>query len=152
MSQQAKPRPANGYGSVPPAERRSSQTLWVGWIWFAALMMIILGAFNVIEGIVALVDHQYYVVSSRGLLVFNMTGWGWTHLIIGGLAVVAGVALFSGAMWARVFTVILAAINAIAQLAFIAATPVWGTIVIALDVLVIWAVIVHGSETKPQPW
>jgi hypothetical protein len=152
MSQQAQSRHSTDIGSIPPTERRSSQTLWVGWIWFAALMMIILGIFNLIEGLVALLDDRYYVVSSSGLLVFDLTQWGWVHLIIGGLSVVAGVALFTGAMWARVVAVALAAVNAIAQLAFISASPAWCTIVIALDLLVIWAVVVHGHETRPEAW
>ncbi|RJQ92295.1 DUF7144 family membrane protein [Amycolatopsis panacis] len=150
MSQETHPRSATGFGSVPAAGRTRSQTLWVGWIRFAAVMMIIIGAFDIIEGIVALVHKQYYVVSPSGLLVFNLTAWGWVHLIIGALAVAAGAALLSGALWARIVAVGLAAINAIAQLAFVSAHPVWTTIIIALDVLVIWAVIVHGSEVESE--
>ena len=68
------------------------------------------------------------------------------------LAVIAGLALFTGALWARITAVVLATINAIAQLTFLSAFPVWATIVIALDVVVIWAVIVHGSEAKREAY
>ncbi|WP_236792076.1 hypothetical protein [Amycolatopsis sp. GM8] len=122
--------------------------MWVGWIWFGGAMMILLGMFNVIQGLVALFNKNYYVVGPQGLLVFNLTGWGWIHLIVGALAVVAGIFLFTGAAWARVVAVVLAVVNAVAQLAFLSAYPVWSTIIIALDVLVIWAVIVHGREVR----
>lgn len=129
----------------PMTGRRSA---WLGWIWFGGAMMILLGAFNVIEGLVALFNDEYYVVGPEGLLVFDLTGWGWIHLSIGALAIAAGVGLFSGAAWARFAAVVLATINAIAQLAFLSAFPVWATVVIALDVIVIWAVIVHGDEAR----
>ena len=123
-------------------------TGWVGWVYFAGTMLILLGTFNAIEGLVALFNDQYYVPTRQGLLVFDLTGWGWIHLIVGGLAVITGIGLFTGAMWARVFGVILAGLNAILQLVFLSANPLWAVIVITLDVLVIWALIVHGDEAK----
>lgn len=119
-----------------------------GWVGFAAIMMIILGVFNIIEGLVALFRNSYYVVAPNGLLLLNLTGWGWLHLAIGVLEVAAGLALFSGASWARVVTVILVSVNAIDQLTFLSAYPVWASIVIALDVVVVWAVVVHGGEAR----
>jgi hypothetical protein len=71
---------------------------------------------------------------------------------VGVLAVVAGFALFTGAAWARVTAVLLAAFNAIAQLAFLSASPVWATIVITIDVVVIWAIVVHGKEVGSGAW
>jgi hypothetical protein len=131
-----------------PAHGTRERTGWVGWVYFAGTMLVLLGTFNIIEGLVALFNDQFYVPTRQGLLVFDLTTWGWIHLLVGGLAVIAGVGLFTGAMWARVFGVILAGVNAIAQLAFLSAYPVWAVVVIALDVLVIWALVVHGSEAK----
>lgn len=154
MSQYAQSQPGVSTSSGPTATtgptttEPPARTAWVGWIWFGGTMMILLGLFNAIEGIVALFNKHYYVVGPEGLLVFNLTGWGWIHLIIGALAVVAGIFLFTGAAWARVAAVVLATVNAIAQLAFLSAYPVWSTIIIALDVVVIWAVVVHGREVK----
>jgi hypothetical protein len=122
------------------------QTMWVGWVWFGGMMLVLSGVFNIIDGLVALFRQDYYTVGQRGLLLFNLSGWGWVHLILGVVLILAGFGLFSGATWARVVAVVLASINAVAQLAFLPASPVWSTIVIAVDVLVIWAVTVHGRE------
>lgn len=144
MSDQAVHGTASGTGT----HATPRPTGWVGWVYFAGTMLVLVGTFNLIEGLVALFKDQYYVPTRQGLLVLDITGWGWIHLIIGALAVVIGVGLFSGATWARVAGVILAGLNAIAQLAFLSAYPLWAAIVITLDVLVIWALIVHGDEAK----
>lgn len=127
---------------------RTRSTAWAGWVWFAAVMLIMNGTFNAIYGLVALVDDQYYTVGPQGLLVFDLTQWGWVLLIFGVLAVLSGVALFGGALWARIVAVVLASINVIAHIAFMSAQPVWALIAIVVDVLVIWAVIAHGDELK----
>lgn len=143
----------SGAGAAPVTHSRTrSRSLWVGWVYFGGAMMVLLGTFNIIEGLVALFNDEYYVATPQGLLVFDITGWGWVHLIIGLIAVAVGIGVFTGAMWARVSGVILCGINAIAQLAFLSAYPVWGILVIALDILVIWALIVHGDEAKDPDW
>jgi hypothetical protein len=78
----------------------------------------------------------------------NYNTWGWTHLIIGAIAVLAGLGLLAGNLAARVVGVVIALLSALVNLAFISAYPVWSTIVIALDVIVIYAIIVHGRELK----
>ncbi len=140
---------AAGAGATPRTRTQPrARSMWVGWLYFGGSMMVLLGTFNIIEGLVALFNDQYYVATQQGLLVFDITAWGWVHLIIGVAAVVVGVGVFTGAMWARVTGVILCGLNAIAQLAFLSAYPLWAVIVIALDVLVIWALIVHGDEAR----
>jgi hypothetical protein len=123
-------------------------TGWVGWIWFAGLMLVMLGTFNVIQGFAAVFTDDVFIPTEAGAIVLDVTGWGWVHLIVGLLAILAGLGLFSGATWARVFAVIVVMINAIAQLASLNFHPVWSIIVITLDVLVIWALIVHGAENR----
>jgi hypothetical protein len=144
---------AAGSGADPVTHTRTrDRSLWVGWVYFGGAMMILLGTFNLIEGLVALFNDQYYVATPQGLLVFDITAWGWVHLIIGIAAIGVGIGVFTGATWARVTGVILCGINALAQLAFLSAYPVWAVIVIALDVLVIWALIVHGDEARDSDW
>ena len=124
-------------------------TGWTGWIVFAGMMMIVLGTFHAFQGLVALFKDEYYLVSSKGLAVnVDFTTWGWVHLILGIVVALAGAALMAGQMWARVAAVFLAFLSAIVNVGFLAAYPVWSSLMIALDVLVIWAVIVHGGEMK----
>src|SRR5690625_2617087 len=126
-------------------------TGWSGWIVFGAMMMLILGSFHAIQGLIALFNDEYYLVGANGLIVqLDYTAWGWTHLILGSVIVLAGVGLFAGQMWARVLGIALAALSAVLNFAFIAAYPVWSSIVIAIDVLLVYALAVHGRELKTQ--
>ena len=129
------------------ADVERTPTGWVGWIAFAAFFMIGNGAFNAIEGLAALIkDEGFFVVTKRGLLTFNYTGWGWIHLIFGVLLILVGIYLLRGATWARIVAIGLVGLNMISQFAFLVAQPVWATIAIALDVFVLWALFGHGDE------
>jgi hypothetical protein len=122
---------------------------WAGWVVFAGIMLIMLGAFQLIEGLVALFDEGYYLVAPSGLILqVDYTAWGWVHLIVGILAIATGLGLIAGNMAARVVGIVLAVFSAILNLVFLAAYPVWSTIVIAVDVIVIYAIVVHGRELK----
>jgi hypothetical protein len=128
----------------PPAA-----TAWTGWIVFAGVMLIMSGGWQMIMGFVALFDDGIYLVGSNGLAVdVDFNAWGWWHLLIGAALVLAGGGLLAGNMVARFIGVIVAMLGAITNLLFIAANPFWSTILIALDVLVIYAIIVHGREVK----
>jgi hypothetical protein len=125
---------------------RTRATAWVGWLWFAAVMMVMAGLANAMYGLVALFNDAYYAVGPQGMLVFDLTQWGWILLVVGTLAVIVGVSLFTGALWARIMAVVLTSLNAIAQMGFMSAYPVWALVAISVDIIVIWAVIVHGGE------
>ncbi len=124
-------------------------TGWVGWIWFAGMIMIMDGLFNVISGLYAIFKDNLYVETRNRLLVFDLTGWGWIHLILGILLVLVGFALLAGQRWARVVAAVIVLINAVTQMAWISVNPWWSLIVIVVDVLVLYALIVHGRETEP---
>lgn len=122
---------------------------WVGWVGFAAVVILLNGLFSIIQGSIALIgSNYYYVIGEGGLVLFDLTGWGWWNLIIGALLAITGFALFSGATWARVLAVIVAGLSALGQLFLIPAQPWWSLIVIAIDVLVIYAITVHGRDLK----
>ncbi len=122
---------------------------WTGWIFFAAIMMILIGLLSAIQGLVALFNSDYYLVTPSGLLVnVDFTTWGWVHLILGIVVLAAGFGVMVGNTAARVVGIVLAVIGAILNVAFLAAYPVWSTIVITLDVLVIYALSVHGHELR----
>jgi uncharacterized membrane-anchored protein len=135
--------------SAPYPHDASRPSAWSGWIVFGAVMLMMLGAFQVIQGLVALFDDGFYLVHPSGLVVHaSYNTWGWAHLIIGAVAIVSGLGLLVGNMAARVLGVIAAVVSAIVNLAFLSAYPVWSSIVIGLDVIVIYAIIVHGGELK----
>jgi hypothetical protein len=122
---------------------------WVGWIAFAGVMMLLVGSFHIIQGLVAVFEDEYFLVSTSGLAVsVDFTTWGWTHIIGGIVLVLAGIAVFSGQIWARSVGVVLAMLSAILNIAFLAAYPIWSVTMIAVDILVIWALTVHGAELK----
>lgn len=81
-------------------------------------------------------------------LVVDLTGWGWIHLIIGIVVVLAGFGLFTGNILARTIAVIVASASLIANFLWLPAYPIWSLIVITIDVLVLWAVIAHGGEMR----
>ncbi len=122
-------------------------TGWVGWIWFGAIVMIIVGAFNLIDGLVALFKHTVYVTTSGQLIVFNYTTWGWIFLILGIVQILVGLSLMANAgLGSRIVAIILVTLSMIAQISFITANPFWSILVIGLCVLVLWALCVHGDE------
>ncbi|MDN5916653.1 MAG: hypothetical protein L0I76_16375 [Pseudonocardia sp.] len=130
----------------PPRKERPAAS---GWIVFAGVMAVLTGLLQVIQGLVALFDPGYYVVGTNGLVVdVDYNAWGWLHLVIGGVAIAIGLGLIVGNTVARVAGVIVAGISVIANLAFIAAYPLWSVIVITIDVIVIYAIIVQGREMR----
>ncbi|OGL24863.1 hypothetical protein A2884_00925 [Candidatus Saccharibacteria bacterium RIFCSPHIGHO2_01_FULL_48_12] len=125
---------------------RNDSSGWVGWIYFASLMMMLVGGFQAITGLVALFKDDFYLVSEKALLVFDFSTWGWIHLLMGVVIFSAGVALMNGAVWARMVGVLLAGISLFANMAFISAYPLWAILMIVVDVIVIYALTVHGDE------
>jgi hypothetical protein len=124
-------------------------TTWVGWVLFGGIVMVIVGIFNVIEGLVALLNEDYYVVAPSGLVVeVSYTVWGWTLLVLGAILVLTGWGAATGRTWARVLGVIIAVVNAVVNLGFMAAYPIWSVLAIALDVIVIYALVAHGREAQ----
>lgn len=123
---------------------------WVGWGWFAAIIIIIAGVFDALYGLVAILMPQssYFLVTEGGLFLFDVSGWGWWHLILGVALVLVGLALITGATWARVVAIILVAFNGVSQLALLPVQPWWSLIVLTLDILVLYALTVHGRELK----
>jgi len=122
---------------------------WTGWVVFAGIMMVMLGVFHAIQGLVALFQDDYFLVGKSGLtLHIDYTAWGWIQLISGVVVFAAGLAVFVGQVWARSVGVLVAMLSAIVNVGFLAAYPIWSTIMIGLDVLVIWALIVHGGELR----
>ena len=125
------------------------QSAWVAWVNFAGLMLVLVGFFHGIQGLVALFREEVYVVGRRGLVLdVGFTTWGWAHLVWGVVAILVGSSLLAGKMWARIIATIVAMTSAVASLAFLPAYPVWSALMIGVDVLIVWAITVHGGEVN----
>jgi len=128
-----------------PGQSPVSRTA-VGFTVFAATMMVIGGVFQAMQGLIALFNDTFYVVGQEWAFQFDITGWGWIHLIVGAVVVVAGVFLFRGAVWARAVGVAVAAVSAVLNFMWLPHYPIWSILIIAVDVLVIWALTAHGRD------
>ncbi|PZT73700.1 MULTISPECIES: DUF7144 family membrane protein [unclassified Streptomyces] len=129
-------------GSAPaaaPGTDGSHHPARTGWTVFAAVLMIFGGAMAIFQGIAAIAEDDVFVATRNYVFQFNLTGWGWIHLIVGIVIVLAGCALFSGALWARVVGVILAGLGALANFLWLPYYPLWSVVLIAIDVFIIWA-------------
>ncbi|MFE9722670.1 hypothetical protein ACFYQ5_03450 [Streptomyces sp. NPDC005794] len=110
-----------------------------GWTVFAAVMMIFGGAMAIFEGIAAIAKDDLFVTTRNYVFQFSLTGWGWVHLILGIVVVLAGIALFSGALWARAVGVVLAGLLVLANFLWLPYYPFWSIVLIAVNIFVIWA-------------
>ena len=131
----------------PPAQR----TRWVGWVYFAAFMMFLIGFFQAIEGLAAIINDNFTRVSPNGLVVhMDYTVWGWVHLALGVVIFLSGFGVLSGRVAARIVGVAVLLVGALVNLAFLPAQPAWGVILVGVNVLAIYALTVHGGELRDE--
>ena len=123
---------------------------WAGWIGFAGWLMVIIGVLDFFEGLIAVIRGQYYVLTANQIIVFNLRTWGWITLIWGIVVLLAGLGLLSGSGWARWFAIVVGSLNVIGQLGFVGAAqyPLWALTVLALTIVVIYALIVHWDDAN----
>lgn len=118
----------------------------VGVTVFAGVLMVLSGTLQAVQGVVALANDTFYVVGEEYVFEFDVTSWGWIHLIMGVIVALAGVGLFRGAVWARTVAVIVASVSIIANFMWMPYYPFWSMTVIAFDIFVIWAATMHGRD------
>jgi hypothetical protein len=118
----------------------------IGWTAFAGIMMVMGGIWWAIVGIVALANDTFYVVGPEYIFQFDVSTWGWIHLILGIVAGLAGVFVFKGTVWARTVGVIIAVLWALLAFAWLPWYPLWAILLIAVSFFVIWALTVHGRD------
>jgi hypothetical protein len=130
-----------------PPERSS----WIGWIIFAALMLVLLGFFQLTAGFVAVVDESYFQQTGAAplFLAVDQQTWGVLQLIFGVLSILTGAGLLYGITAARVVGTGIVVLGAVTNLLAIGAYPLWSTILIAVDVCILYAICVHGREMRP---
>ena len=110
---------------------------------FAGIVLLVVGALDVLQGFVAIIRDEYVVATTKGLAIVDVTGWGWITLLWGVLLVFAALGLFGGAGWARWLAIVGVALNAIQQIMFLAnypnAYPLWNILIVALNLIVLFA-------------
>ena len=121
---------------------------WAGWIAFAATMLLIISGIHIFQGIVALIDDEHVVATPNNFILVDITGWGWTVLLWGLVMFAVGLGLIAGMTWARVAAIIVVGLNAVAQVAWIGAYPVWSLLMIALDTVVLFALTARWSVAR----
>ena len=118
----------------------------MGYATFAGVVLVLGGIFQALVGIAALANSNYLVVTQDYAFRFNVTTWGWIHLILGLVVLAAGIGIFSGSVVARTIGVFVAVLSAGVHFMFMPYQPIWSAIVIALDVAIIWALTAHGRD------
>lgn len=151
MTEQQIPSQGAGPTITPPRANGTSAPrrpeAMTGWVRFGGVMMTIIGGFAVIEGLFALFSPTYVTLTGAGVLLFDLTAWGWIHILLGVLVLATGLSLVGSApSWARGTGIVLLALNTIVQLAFLPAYPLWSIIMIVLDIVVIYALMVTWGE------
>ncbi|MFZ2175664.1 MAG: hypothetical protein WAW17_16825 [Rhodococcus sp. (in: high G+C Gram-positive bacteria)] len=113
----------------------------------AAVMLVTVGVLQLLQGIAAVANDEVFVVGIEYTYKFDFTAWGWIHIVLGVLVALVGLALFTGGIWARTMAVVIAALSILVNFLWLPYYPGWAILIIALDVVVIWAV----STWNPDP-
>lgn len=128
-------------------EQDSLEAPGSGWLLFAGIMLIIAGCFNAIDGIAAISDSKVFT-ENQTIVFTNLHTWGWIMLIIGTIQLFAGFGVMNRSQWARWFGIIVASLNAIAQMAFVAVFPAWALTIMTIDVLIIYGLAAYGGRLE----
>jgi hypothetical protein len=136
----------------PQEEYYDTGSGWTGWIVFAATMMIIVGGLNAFQGLVALVNDDWigWNRDTGNAVVLDISQWGWVHLLVGILLVLAGFGVLSGNILARLVGIVIAAISLVTNFFYLPVYTFWALIIILIDIFVIWALTVHGGEMRAR--
>jgi hypothetical protein len=111
---------------------------------FAAVTMVIIGMFQAISAFAAILQNHIYTAVGDYVFKLDIAAWGWVHLLIGILVAVAGVFVYGGSLWARTVGIVMVSVSAVENFMFMPYYPIWSMLIVALDVLVIWALAAHG--------
>ena len=112
------------------------------------MVLGIVGCFQACAGAVALLNDEFFVVGAEWTFAFDITTWGWIHLILGIIVLLSGFGIFTGNVAARPLGEILAGLSAAVDFLWLPWYPIWAIIVIVLDIAIIWALTSHGREIQ----
>ncbi|WP_433727654.1 DUF7144 family membrane protein [Actinoplanes sp. CA-051413] len=122
---------------------------WAGWIVFAGVMMTVTSSINIFEGCLALIADERVVATADEFILVDLTSWGWTLVLFGVVMLGSGLGLFAGAVWARIASVVVIGLHAVAQVLWLGAYPVWSLLMITLDTVVLFALCARWAESRP---
>lgn len=134
------PQPRGDY------DRRVRERQPTGWTFFAGALMVIVGSLDALWGLAAILNDDVVLVGGEGVIIADVTTWGWVHLILGSIVASTGLGLFAGAEWARFAGIFFVAINAVAQVVWFPAAPLWAFLLIILDVTIIYQLTARWEE------
>lgn len=128
----------------------ASQGFWAGWVFFAGVLMVVIGILNFGQGLIAIIRDDYYVLTPQQIIIFDLTAWGWIMLVWGLVVALAGAALVADRSWARWFAIVVVGLNFIVQLGFVGSSQytLWALTVVAMNVLVLYALIVRWGDVR----
>ena len=123
-----------------------------GWIGFAGILMVIIGAVDLFQGLIAILEDEYFVPTRAGMLVVDLTTWGWFMLFWGALLALVGLGLLGAQTWARWFGIVLVSLNILVQLGFAgdSAYPLWALTAIILNIVVLYALTARWTESTEE--
>ena len=121
-----------------------------GWAVFAGAILLLAGVLNIVDGLTALFSPRVATVSPQGLIVWDLSTWGWIRTVLGVVMVAISLGLFAAKEWARWSAIVVAIVNAVAVIGFFTAYPLWAALVIALDVIVIYQLSMHWTPPEER--
>ena len=130
-----------------PPERMSTREAWAfGVVTFAGVTLLTLAFFEILQAIAAIAEDQVFVAGVEYTYAFDLTQWGWIHLVLGLIGLAIGIGLVAGQSWARVAGIAVAVLVALANFAWLPYFPIWSLLIIAFSVAVIWALTTQLSD------
>ncbi len=117
-----------------------------GWTVFAGTLLLIVGSLDALYGLAAILNDEIVIVGGQGVIIADVTTWGWIHFILGSIIAATGLGLFAGANAARIAAVFFVSVNAVAQIVWFPAAPLWAFLMIILDVTIIYQLTARWEE------
>ena len=127
---------------------RSARQVDSGWAAFAGVVMVMVGSLDALWGLAAVLNEEIVVVGGNGAIIADITTWGWVHLVLGSLVALTGAGLLAGSSAARWAGVVIVAINAIAQIVWFPAAPLWTFLIVIIDVAIIYQLTARWEEQE----
>lgn len=124
----------------------ANNTRQLGWTSFGTYMVVVVGLLQVVVGLTALMNESFLSAMGGSLVVWDLATWGWIHLVFGFVTLMVGTSLFSGAVWARTVAVMLAALNLVAQFAFVDVYPIWSVAMMVLSLTVVYSLTARADN------